>query len=53
VRCSGGEPVHTSTQFDAIVVVAIPGVAMVVFGAAAIGGSTAAHRRDAGGARRS
>ena len=52
VRCSGGEPQHTSTRFDAIVILGIPGVVMVVFGAAAIGGSIAAHRSDAGTARR-
>jgi hypothetical protein len=51
-RCSGGEPVHTSTRFNEIVVLAVPTVAMMVFGAAAIGGSVAATRDKTGPARR-
>jgi hypothetical protein len=51
-RCSGGEPLHTSTRFNEIIVLAVPAIAMMVFGAAAIGGSISASRGKPGPARR-
>ena len=38
-RCSGGEPVRTTTTFDPVVGLAIPGIVLLAFGAAALIGT--------------
>jgi hypothetical protein len=42
-RCSGGEPVRADTKFDTTVLLVVPGIALLAFGAAAIA-RPAGHR---------
>jgi hypothetical protein len=44
-HCSGGLPVRTVTKFDPLVILAIPGIAVLVFGAAAFAQSRAVRAR--------
>jgi hypothetical protein len=39
VRCSGGEPAHSKTELDPVVLLAVPGLAVLLFGGAALVGA--------------
>lgn len=46
-HCSGGEPVVSTTRFDPVTGLAVPGIAMLVFGGAALFGSRGGRAPDA------
>lgn len=51
-RCAGGEPVGTTTKLDPVVGLAVPGIALLVFGGAALVESPRPRRSEgSGGAR--
>ncbi|RKQ84836.1 hypothetical protein C8N24_6466 [Solirubrobacter pauli] len=51
-RCAGGEPVRATTRFDPVAGLAVPGIALLAFGAAALVESPRRRRpTGSGGAR--